>query len=222
MTLWPLMRQSVVPVTTATPHKPLASARRPGFTCLLADFRLRLATEQTSASSVIARRIFVRQSSPGPQISGISPHRDSSGFERPLQLVDVARVLPHVGDEGTPRRTVHSRRAFRGQAAHVRSPPGRQRAGQGPGGGSRRGLALLLAGRLASDPDAVDPGAFRLDKFLGRAQPFEHRPDTVRIVRPWRAEFALYARPMRALVRPTKAILAPLGSKRDCCATRDR
>jgi hypothetical protein len=42
-----------------------------------------------------------------PEVSRIPPHRDPSGFERLLQLVDVVRVLPHVRDECAPRKLSH-------------------------------------------------------------------------------------------------------------------
>ena len=43
-----------------------------------------------------------------PQGGGITPHRDSSGFENSLQLVDVAGILPHIGDECVPGRLFHN------------------------------------------------------------------------------------------------------------------
>src|SRR5262249_20811930 len=81
---------------------------------------------------------------------------------------------------------------FAGLRIGAEPPPGRQRAVQGPGEGSRCGVALLLAGRPALDPAAVDPGPLRDDKVFGRAQPRKHLADPDRIgAGPRRAEFAV-------------------------------
>ena len=63
---------------------------------LRAMLRLEKQAMKTSASSVIARSDFHSPVLARPQVGRISPHRDSSCFERSLQLVYFVRVLPHV------------------------------------------------------------------------------------------------------------------------------